>query len=94
MLGLGGGGLPMAIRALMPHIPVAVCEIEEGLIAGNTLFTHHFPPKFLLFQMLIIIIHVLGLIGLRTVAEKWFGFQQGPMLQAISAEALAFTTVN
>ncbi len=35
VLGLGGGGLPMAIRALMPHIPVAVCEIEEGLIEGD-----------------------------------------------------------
>ncbi len=37
VLGLGGGGLPMAIRALVPHIPVAVCEIEKGLIEGETL---------------------------------------------------------
>ncbi len=41
VLGLGGGGLPMAIRALMPHIPVAVCEIEEGLIEGETLSSTH-----------------------------------------------------
>ncbi len=49
VLGLGGGGLPMAIRALMPHIPVAVCEIEEGFIEGETLSSLTVvspPPEF------------------------------------------------
>ncbi len=30
---------------------------------------------------------------LHTVAEEWFGFEQGPMLQAVVSEAIAFTEV-